>query len=156
MPKPKKMERERVSVAEFARRIGMARQGVIEACNTGRLTKDADGLLDFEQAKIDWDANRRGPGRKAALGITDWANELKREQARKAKLERRELQGSLVRRDVVERANAELAVIVRDGLRQIGARLGAQLAAEVDPRKCREIVNSAIDKALVALADGGL
>lgn len=129
----------------------------------GVVVRGPDGLFDLTVSLTALRAASNGGGRprngagtspekRAADGV-DWSLALKREQARKAKIERLELQGRLVRRGTVERTWAEQATMVRDQLLQLGPRLAGRLAAETDPRVCSQLVTDEVTVALRALAD---
>lgn len=145
----------------MCRRVACARQSWSEKVKLGVLSgPGSDGKYDVAHATAEWVANRtreRSDGTGGSPKIKregkDWGAVLERERALKARIERRELQGALVRRDAVAREAAEFAVMVRDRLRNIPMRLRDKLAAEVDPRRCGEIVSAEIDKALDVLAN---
>jgi len=75
-----------------------------------------------------------------------------REQFLKLRLERRELQRSLVRRSVVEHEFSELGVLIRDRFRALGKRLRDRLAAEVNAKRVGEIIEAEVDAILSELA----
>jgi hypothetical protein len=82
----------------------------------------------------------------------DWAMLKEREQFLKLRLERRELQRSLVRRSVVEHEFSELGVLIRDRFRALGKRLRDRLAAEVNAKRVGEIIEAEVDAILSELA----
>lgn len=50
-------KRERVSLSEFARQIGVVKSAVHKAIMSGRIKRDDEGLIDLEEAKEDWYKN---------------------------------------------------------------------------------------------------
>jgi len=52
----------RLSPTEYAKRRGCTLQAVLAAAKSGRITRGADGLIDPEQADIDWKNNTRKRG----------------------------------------------------------------------------------------------
>lgn len=59
--------------------------------------------------------------------------------------------GRLIPASDVDQEWFRIARIVRDTLKNIGPRLGAQLASESDPLKCEQVLEEEIDRALEAL-----
>lgn len=133
----------------------------------GAIMRGPDGLFDRTLALTALAARKQGgrPRKDGAKSVeptgspkpkktrADWLEQLDREKAIKAKLERLEIQGALVRRSAAEHDVAEKAGMVRDQLLQIGQRLGPALAAESSARKCADMVRAEIERALVAIAD---
>lgn len=151
------------TLSDLARELDVTWAAAKKAVRAGRVSApDAEGLVDLDVAAAEFKANRQRPpnnGLGAAqgragpeLGEPDWKALLDKEKAIKAQLERRELQGSLVRRDAVDREHAELATLMRDKLRAIGKRIRDELAAESNARLCGEMVDEAIDEVLADLA----
>lgn len=118
----------------------------------GTLRTLADGSIDPDQ--VAEEAARKQARKTGDKDRVDWDTALKRENAKKAKLQRLEIQGQLVRRDAAEREAAEASTLVRDRLRNIGKRLRDRLAAESSARVCGELVDREIDQALEVLAGG--
>ena len=67
-------------------------------------------------------------------------------KANLTKVEYLRLIGQLIEAETVDREWARIARIVRDNLRNIGRRLGAQLAAESDPLKCEAMIEEEVDR----------
>ena len=160
-----KGKRERVTGAELARRLGVAQPQITKAVAKGRIVRGDDGLFDAEESIEAFASSSTRPPESASAAAQavrrspteaktkhDWSVAKEREQYLKLRLERRELQGSLVKREVVEHEFAELATMVRDRFRGIGKRLRDQLAAEVDPRRCGELVEAEVDATLKELS----
>lgn len=160
-----------ITAAELARRLGVKPHAIAAAKRVGRVTPNDEGLYHAAEAMEAFRSSSThppGPGRghkappgdKAAgagSGVksgskADWAAKKERESFLKLRLDRLALQGVLVRRDAMEHELASLALLVRDRLRGIGARLRDQLAAESNPRVCGELVDKAIDEILEELS----
>ena len=52
---------EHISRNEAGRRLGVTGTAIRNAIRDGRLTVEDDGLLDWDKAQVDWDANRSRP-----------------------------------------------------------------------------------------------
>lgn len=160
-------ERERDTAAGMCRRVSCTPSAWSQKVKTGILSPPGpDGKYDVIDSTAEWVSNRtreRADGNGGARKLKpkgddsgrpkDWAAVLEKERAMKARLERRELQDKVVRRDAVEREAAEFAVMVRDRLRNVPMRVRDKVAAETSPRVCGEIIAAEIDKALSVLAD---
>jgi len=86
----------------------------------------------------------------------EWQRLKTREEALKARLQRQELQGALVRRSVVEAAWATEGATIRDQLMQLGPKLAGRLAAETDPRVCSRLVDDEVVIALRGLSQAAV
>lgn len=158
--------------SELARRLEVSRAAVSKAKRDGRITPNADGLFDLAEATEAFlgsrsrdpspragadesppaDRDKKKSPSKTAPKRADWSTLKEREQYYKLRLERRELQGSLVRRAVVEHEFAELGVLIRDRFRALGKRLRDRLAAETNARKIGELIEAEVDAILRELA----
>lgn len=155
-------KRELVNGSELARRLEVSRNAVSKAKRDGRITPNADGLFDLAEATEAFLGSRsRDPAPRARADASppktapkraDWSTLREREQYYKLRLERRELQGALVRRAVVEHEFAELGVLIRDRFRALGKRLRDRLAAETNARKIGELIEAEVDAILRELA----
>lgn len=157
-----------ITAAELARRLGVKPHAIAAAKRVGRVTPNDEGLYHAAEAMDAFRSSSThppGPGRghkaqgSAASGSgvksgskADWAAKKERESFLKLRLDRLALQSVLVRRDAMEHELASLALLVRDRLRGVGARLRDQLAAESNPRVCGELVDKAIDEILEELS----
>ncbi len=157
----RKPKSELVNGSELARRLGVSRNAIAKAKREGRITPTDDGLYDVGPATEAFLGSRSRPPRSETEEAprqtsdkkrADWSALREREQYLKLRLERRELQGALVRRQVVEAEFAELATLIRDRFRSLGKRLRDRLAAEVDARKVGETIDAAVDAILHELA----
>jgi len=164
----------KMTQSQFAEQIGVTPSAVSKAIAAGRLTADADGLLDPVAAAAQWQHNRRRRQRmpkQAAVGEQDrpaplgaagdyWTHKTEREsaEAAMARMREREMAGELVRKVEVERALAGKLIALRESLETLADRLSALVAAEPDPAACRRIIRDEIRQALAAFAradDGG-
>lgn len=159
-PRPKV---EWITAAELARRLGVKPHAIAAAKRVGRVTPNDEGLYNAAEAMEAFRSSSThppGPGRghkTPSSGVkvgskADWSAKKERESFLKLRLDRLAAQKVLVRRDSMEHELASLALLVRDRLRGIGARLRDQLAAESNPRVCGELVDKAIDEILEELS----
>lgn len=157
----------RLTEQELADAAGRSVRTIRRHEERGTIVRGKDGCFDRHESlralaaapaggpapkKLSTEADGEAPKRQKLI---DWNERLKREQARKARLERLELQGKLVRRSAVEATWAEQATQVRDQLLQLGPRMADRLAAESDPRVCSRLVSDEVETALRALSGGG-
>ena len=148
-----------ISNEAFGQMVGVSARAVDKA-GPERVVRFPDGSIDAEASLAAWEERRqrapgpgRGHGREPGERVVDWKDKKEREAYLKLKLERKQLQGKLVPvADVVEE-RAAISALVRSRLDPIGKELAAALAAEIDPRRCGDMVDAAIRDALEALAD---
>lgn len=144
----------RVTEDELAALTGRTVRTIRRHADKATIVRGPDGLYDRELAVTALAGVGHDPRpKKPAAGEPDWKLVLAREQALKARLERQLLQGKLILRSAAEEADAELAALLRSHLDGIGGDLQDELAAEDDPRKCKDLVDNAIRAALNAAAD---
>lgn len=161
-----------VTGSELARHLNVSPQAVTKARKAGRLST-IDGRYDLAVAMIQWDANRQrrrndqpvqppaaGGGRGEAsspggAGAEYWDAKTRRETAEAsiAELKEAELRGDLVRRAVVEREFASRLVALRESLEVLADRLSAQVAAEADAGRCRQLLRDEHRLALAAFVE---
>ena len=156
---------------------GVSRQAVHELVKRGILSKDKDGLIDVEMAKIAL-LNRVRPSGKTTTSLTEAAAteaatpttpaepdenaeitsyhiaKTLREaaEAQIARLKLAEMRGELIRVDAVKTALAHAYSATRDALLQIPARLAPLLAADGEPASVQNSLYSEIHQALQHLA----
>ena len=161
----------------LARELGVSRQAIHDLVKRDILTKDKDGLIDVEMAKIAL-ANRVHPSSKtaAALQGTQPADTLppsttetepdgteitsyhvaktlrEAAEAQMARLKLAEMQGALIRIDAVKATLATVFATTRDALLQIPARMAPLLAADADPASVHNMLHAEIHQALHHLA----
>lgn len=174
-----------MGVTEYARHRGVAMRAVSFAIERGRIKKNADGMIDSDQADRDWERNtnhaqaRYGPkpprahaarhkAKESAAAAADpermassasFANARAAKEvyeARLKKLEFDERQGSLISRKAVEVAAHNRGRILRDALMNIPNRLAAQLAAEKDPAGCHDLLEAELRMVFEEFSGGKL
>jgi hypothetical protein len=164
---------ELISAEALAKQLGVTGQAVRKAHAAGRLTS-FDGKFDPAVARIQWEANRKrrradaptrpaeGAGEQTASassprgdGSEYWASKTRRETAEAsiAELKEAEMRGDLVRRAVVEREFASRLVALRESLEVLADRLSAQVAAEADAGRCRQLLRDEHRLALAAFVE---
>lgn len=162
-----------VTQSELARHLGVSPTAVAKARDAGRITPIGD-RYDLQVALIQWDRNRQRrrndqPKAPPAAGAEDrraeqvpsgagaeyWDAKTRRETAEAsiAELKEAELRGDLVRRAVVEREFAARLVALRESLEVLADRLSAQVAAEPDALRCRQLLRDEHRLALSAFAE---
>lgn len=162
-----------VTQSELARHLGVSPTAVAKARDAGRITPIGD-RYDLQVALIQWDRNRQRrrndqPKAPPAAGAEDrraeqvpsgagaeyWDAKTRREvaEASIAELKEAELRGDLVRRAVVEREFASRLVALRESLEVLADRLSAQVAAEADAGRCRQLLRDDHRLALAAFVE---
>ena len=180
----------RMNLTEYARHRGCYPRAVEIAVKNGRIQRDANGLIDSDQADKDWESGT-SPYRSAAgaangaagqairrklagkadtpkpsgepqealrkpaasavtseSGATDIAvyaqarAEREHYQAQMAKLSYERKLGNLIEREGVERAAKVFWSYLRDSILAIPARLAADLAAETDVARVRDLLDT--------------
>ena len=141
-----------ISQADYAKRRGCSQVAVHKAIKAGRIML-IDGRIDPEVADVQWQANTRvrvsasrppapPPESRPVDGDDEGylASRARREKAEAstAELKLAELQGHLVRADIIRAAHAKRLVGLRESLLQIPARLSPVLAAVTDQAKCHD------------------
>ena len=170
---------QKLTESGLARELGVSRQAIHDLVKRGILTKDKDGLIDVEMAKIAL-AARVHPSSKTAAAlqtapaappdasgapaddadtsgteITSYhvAKTLREAaDAQMARLKLAEMQGSLIRIDAVKATLATVFATTRDALLQIPARMAPLLAADADPASVHNMLHAEIHQALHHLA----
>jgi hypothetical protein len=171
-----------MSVKAYARHRGCSQKSVQVAIKSGRINRNAEGLIDSDQADKDWAANTGPPrGRFALTGHRSRGSETPasaaadpdippstasqtqlnfaqaraaREvfQARLTKIELEERQGNLIKRRDVDFQARDCARITRDAILNVPDRVAALLAAENDPAVVRELLDTELRTVLERLA----
>jgi hypothetical protein len=164
-----------MTITQYARHAGVYLQAVQYAVKSGRIKRDANGMIDSEQADADWQRNtlhtnaRRGPRKKVVAEAQERAAETASElgapdrlaaapdfsKARAAKeiylarltrLEFEKRQGNLISRAEVVTATANQFRILRDACFNIPNRIAAQIAAETDPVTVHELLEAELTR----------
>jgi hypothetical protein len=157
--------------AEYARHRDCSREAVRNAVASGRITTfGPDKLIDPTLADAQWQRNTRVRVRTASADKTSAAtiappeivssvsyNEARRRrelaEASIAEMRQKELQGDLIRIDVIRSHLAGKISAMRDAFLGIPARLGPILVAETDQAKIQTLLEDEIVRAM-ALVNG--
>lgn len=157
-----------VSQAEFARLMGVSQAAVHHAIKQARITT-VGKKIDPAVAQIQWAQNTRAraPSGNATgaqqeakkdhtVGNGDsgyWESRAKREatEAAISELKLQEMQGALMRVDVIKAVVGNAYAATREAIMQIPSRLAAQLAAESNSSKVQSDLAAALHQALEAL-----
>ena len=168
-----------LSIRAYARHRGVTDTAVRKAIQTGRITPEADGTIDPEQADRDWARNTESPragtqqraarvktpdlsgggeGAQTGQGGTSLlqartVNEVVKAQTNKVRLQR--LKGELVDRSEAIAHVFKLARTERDAWLNWPSRVSALLASEleVDPHLLHVALENAIREHLQELGD---
>jgi pyruvate/2-oxoglutarate dehydrogenase complex dihydrolipoamide acyltransferase (E2) component len=157
-----------LSLRAYAKHRGVSLAAVQKTIHSGRITPNADGLIDSDRADAEWNAKTR-PGqrrtRPAAVtprepaeaptaGLDYFRARAIRESylARLAKIEFEERIAKVVDRDEVQVAAFTRGRVVRDNMLNIPDRVAATLAAESDVDRVHRILSDEIRMALDVLA----
>ena len=159
----------RVKPAELARELGVSRQAIGDLVSRGIISKDAEGLIDHELAKVAL-ANRVRPSGKTAQALSapppppigpapvappvdsqpDAASSTsfhvartlrESEEARIAKIKRQQLEGTLTEADPAAKAVFDAFRGLRDSMMPLGRRVSAQVANMTDPREIQLLID---------------
>lgn len=170
---------QRLTESGLARELGVSRQAVHELVKRGILSKDANGLIDVEMAKVAL-LNRVHPSSKTAAALTQPATpplstpltntETKepadteitsyhvaktlREaaEAQIARLKLAEMQGEVIQASAVRATWAARIASTRDALLQIPSRLAPVLAAETNLATVTQLMEDELRQALAELS----
>lgn len=163
-----------MGVTEYAAHRGVELYAVQYAIARGRIRIGADNRIDSEEADRAWEANtlhtnaRPGPRRheqrtepptrptEAEPGISYADARALREvfDAKRKQLELEVRQGTLVRRDEVEREAFSQFRMLRDACFNLPPRLAAQLAAESDPNVVHDLLEGELRLIFDDFAEG--
>lgn len=170
---------ERVTKADMARRLGVTPSAISKAVTAGRLTVDADGLIDPVAGAAQWAVNRQRrrrrsrdapeveggaapPAAAGGEGSDYWTHKARREKAEAtlAELRLAEQAGTLVLREAINRTLFLAARVMRDQMLAIAPRLAASLGPVTDPKLIELRIADEVRVALRAFAQqlrtGGL
>jgi len=148
-------DRELVSQAEFARRMGWTRQYVSKLAKAGRLVMvgnlvDVAASMAAVQAGADparqLDAPKPVPA--GEMSFAQARAQRERANAQLAELELGERRGALLPRDMVEREAFERARGLRDRILMVPALIADELAALTDGPEIRRKLDGALREAL--------
>ena len=155
--------------AEYARHRHCSREAVRNAVASGRITTfGPDKLIDPVLADAQWARNTRVRVRREetptvatsetpqsdATGSYDQSRRRRElAEAKIAEMRQEEMQGALIRFDVVKNHLAKKISMMRDAFLQIPLRLAPVLAAETDQAKIHTLLETEIVRAM-ALVSG--
>jgi hypothetical protein len=147
-------------VRAYARHRSVDPMAVEKAIKSGRITRDADGEIDFEKADRDWEQNTRpamSPDEDNG-GLAQYSRSRAiREyyQASLAKIEYEQKVGKLLPKDEVQAAAFNTYRQFREQLLNIPDRVAAIISAEtgLDTKKVHEILTAEVRHALNEFAD---
>lgn len=162
--------------AEYAEHRGVSAVAVHKAVKAGRISL-IEGKIDPAVADIQWAQNTRpradrkptqapaaepspvAPPVMASPVSSDegddyWVSRAKRERAEAAiaEMRRAELEGKLIRADVIRAAWARKISSARDALLQLPHRLAPVLAAEADMERIGQLLDEELRQALLHLS----
>ena len=141
-----------VTQAEFARRVGVNPQTIYNAIQSGRIKRDSDKKINWEEEKINWVKNRDPTKERPNTNpygrdrVTDEKSSDDPEQfedynsaktkraiyeAKLKKIEYEKTIGSLIEKDVIKDASFKFGKQIRDAVLTIPERVGAVYAAQV-------------------------
>jgi hypothetical protein len=165
-----KESKKRGGVRAYARWRHVSPAAVMRAIRSGRIVRDAAGLIDFRQADRDWQANSRARATQVAAprrsspaapipdeeeGSAQYARaRAVREffQASLARIEYEERVGKLVSRDEIQATAFNTYRVYRERLLNIPDRVAAIFAAEaasgLTAELCHRILDPEIHRAL--------
>jgi len=153
-----------ISQAECARRMDVTRAAVGVMIQSGRLSKDDRGRVNWTTAREEWEAKTQhekrhnGRLREAPLAATATLATYKASheewRAKTAELEYRKAVGELVEREVVKRRWSDLARRTRQRIESLPDRLAGELAAIDDPIEVHRILREEIRVACAEIAAG--
>lgn len=150
--KRNKIEPERISQAECARRLGVTRGAVNQAVKSGRLTLEDDGKLIWEKAKEEWERNA-DIGQRREDSNEDWqAARTRRERAEAdmAEIELKKLQRSVVSVEEAKKEFFDCSRLIRDKILQLPKRLAPMLVG-LDQRNIAIKLQDELTAALAGL-----
>jgi phage terminase Nu1 subunit (DNA packaging protein) len=165
---------QRLTESGLARQLGVSRQAVHELVKRGVLSKDKDGLIDFELAKHAL-MNRVRPSGKTTASLQEPATPAATQtpetstepeitsyhvaktlreaaEAQIARLKLAEMQGDVIQVSAVRATWSARIASARDALLQIPSRLAPVLAAETDLAAVTLLLEDEIRQALAELS----
>ena len=166
----------KITLAAFARKVGVSRSAVTYAVSNGRLKVHTDEngsrFLDEDEAEVDWfknadeqkmrisgslrPAEERPGGKRIGKNddpaelptITESRAQKEKWLAKTAQLNYEERVGQLVDAEEVRQAAFKVARAVRNGLNGIPDRIAAELAAETNQFRVHKILSDEIRRVL--------
>ena len=165
-----------MNVSAYARHRGVSHVAVLKAIKTGRIAKEPDGTIDPAKADAGWSRNtspaqQRKPAKEKTaserpaepppnpVGVNSGPSYAQSRaikeayNARLAKLEYEEKSGILIRTDTVKVSWFNVLRVLRDRTLNLPDRLAPILAAEMDPKQVRELLDTELRQILNDVAD---
>lgn len=159
----------KVSVPQWAKMVGISKPAAYKRIKSGKVTVDADGMLDPVVAAQEWERNRDAvaqeknpagvaPAIVAAESVeptgsrADAQREREWIRVQKEKLALEQELGAIVRRDEVRSAVSKMIAAAKNKMLLIGDELCDHLAADADPVSIRLKINSKVSEALSHMA----
>src|SRR5262245_29839774 len=155
---------EGMSLARFAKRLGVTPWAVGKAVASGRLSQSVgrDGrgrpfIADVGIAEREWRENRSRPtpgrGDSKVVTLTAATLEVMQERKRKLQLENAEREGQLIDRNTVVKEAFESERIIRETILNLPARIAGEIAAETEPARVFALLDKAFRNVLDEAAD---
>jgi len=161
------------SGAELARQLGVTRQAVNKREKAGDLTRAANGKFDLDAAAIQYRLHTDPEQQRRALAQNlrlpgaqmdqpdpesrDWHARRLRAEARLAELELQEREGSLVKRDEVQRSARRIASTLVALLAPVADRIAAEFGVdEAHRRRLRLRIVAELDQVRAELSAAGM
>jgi hypothetical protein len=149
----------RGGIRAYARYRGVDPMAVEKAIRSGRITPESDGKLDFEKTDREWSQNTTpkmemptaATVNGSAIGAAQYTRARAfREfyQAHLSKIQYEQSIGKLVPKEEVQAAAFNKYRRFRDQILSIPDRIAALLAAESDAKKCHELLDAELRRAL--------
>jgi hypothetical protein len=165
---------QRLTESGLARQLGVSRQAVHELVKRGVLSKDKDGLIDFELAKHAL-MNRVRPSGKTAASLQEPSTQpttpppetstepeitsyhvaktlREAAEAQIARIKLSEMQGDVIQVSAVRATWAARIASTRDALLQIPSRLAPVLAAETNLATVTQLLEDELRQSLAELS----
>ena len=170
------MSKKRGTVAEYAYWRGVRPSTVYNAIKAGRVPIGADKMIDFEAADKQWDASHENAGRggdrrsekyraqkeaesapseppDSDVSLTDAKKRTEILRADLLEIKKAELDGKLIRRDLVQKAEFSLAKSFRDAIEQRAVHIAPLVAGKTDLMEIETIIRAEIRAGLAEAAD---
>ena len=158
-----KVDRKLMTPAEYARHRDCSRQAVGRALREGRITADANGMIDPIVADVQWQTNTRPRIKASATPPTPAsdAGEMSHAEAKRreavanalaAEIALQQLRGSLVAVDDVVRVVAAKCSAAKDLLLGVGPRVAPTIVT-LSADEARRMLDEEVYRVLNELAD---
>jgi phage terminase Nu1 subunit (DNA packaging protein) len=155
--------------ADLARELGISRQAVSKAEQTGRISRTADGKFDLDAARIQYGLHtnveqrrrslaQKGNGATTAipepLSTSEWRLRRERAEAERAELETGKLKSTLATTETIESRARRAGYAINGNLDQVPDRVAAECGADdAQRRKIRQVLQREMDRLRQEVAD---